>query len=116
MTLAELPMTAAEAAWLRSRHGAVYAVLQASLESPLAAAVPGTSTTIDAALHWFRHAGDGAAVRRLEAIALDVHELQLALRTMSAGTVMACRARLAAATKDWLLASPMLPMEVRRAA
>lgn len=109
-------MSVAEAAWVRSRHGAVYAVLQASLESPLAAAVPGTGSTIDAALHWFRHAGHGAAVRRLEAIALDVHELQLALRLGSSDTVTACRARLASAAKDWLLASPMLPEEVRRAA
>lgn len=109
-------MSAAEAAWLRGRHGAVYAVLQASLDSPLAAAVPGTACTIDAALAFFRHAGDVAAVRRLETIALTVHELQLALRSGAHAEVVLHRVTLGRSTKDWLAAAPMLPAEAWRAA
>jgi len=104
----------AEAAWLRGRHGAVYFVLQASLESPLAAMVPGTACTIDAALAHFRHVGDAATVCRLEAIALTVHALNLGLSAGAGDDVVAHRRRLNGLAKDWLAAAPMFPAEAGR--
>ena len=116
MSPADIPMSPAETAWLRGRHGAVYLVLQASLESPLAALVPGTACTIDAALAHFRHTGDAVTVRRLEAIALTVHALNLGLRSGAGDDVVAHRRRLNGLAKDWLAAAPMFPAEARREA
>jgi hypothetical protein len=120
MTQAQLPMSAAEAAWLRGPHGAVYAMLVRSLDSPVAALVPGTAGVIDAALSRFRHAGDTAAAQRLEAIALNLHELQLALRLGAPEAVRATRVTLSSLAWDWLLTAPMLTAEhcseLRRAA
>ncbi len=106
----------AEAAWLRSRHGAVYAVLRASLELPLAALVPGTACTIDAALAHFRYARDAAAVCRLETIALTVHALNLRLRSGWGDDIAAHRRRLDGLAKDWLAEAPMFPAEAGRKA
>ncbi len=114
MRPADIPMSAAETAWLRGRHGAVYSVLQASLESPLAAMVPGTACTIDAALAHFRHVGDAATVCRLEAIALTVHALNLGLSAGAGDAVAAHRRRLNGFAKDWLAAAPMFPAEAGR--
>jgi hypothetical protein len=100
-------------AWQRGPFGQVYMVLNASVEPCARAVAPGTDAAIGRTIDFLRASGNEDALRRLEAISVQVETLRQCARSRETVAHESARFELARMTEDWFAAAPMFPAGAR---
>ena len=98
----------ADRLWRASHYGKVSEALAVALDMPTRSLAPGTEAAVANALVHFRASGMRDEAVRLERLSIEMVKLRNALRDRDDAAASTARAILAAETREWLLAAPML--------